>query len=209
MILLGRKLCCAIVSILLGTVACVETIAAEPPSTEEILARFDVEATDWRVRMRSLVDLAKVGEGAVGELVAALATGSPNQQEFAAHALSVLQVPAARSALERALKNRSASVRAYAVRALSMIGGADVSTATAKQLKPKKYSTAALARKTAPADAKLWQTTLTGFDVASIDSAAVGRPAPDFRLTSLAGEPIWLKQFRGQIVVLEFNGAHD
>ena len=71
----------------------------------------------------------------------------------------------------------------------------------------KRYPVAALSREP-PAYAKSLLETLTNYDLTQLDTARVGKAAPDFVLTSARGETYRLSQFRGdKIVVLEFSTA--
>ncbi len=57
---------------------------AGPPAARKILANFDKGDPGWKVRMESLVHLAKAGPDTVPALVEALKTGSPTTREFSA-----------------------------------------------------------------------------------------------------------------------------
>ena len=84
--------------------------------------------------------------------------------------------PAAVPVLEKASKNKSSAVRAFAAQALAVMRG--------------------------PAPIRK---TVAEYDLSSVDSARLGHVAPDFSLTDLSGKAYVLSQFRGKkAVVLTF-----
>jgi hypothetical protein len=51
---------------------------------------------------------------------------------------------------------------------------------------------------------------LRDYDLARMDSAQLGKPAPDFTLADASGKTWHLRQFRGEkTVVLVFLGVHN
>ncbi len=161
---------------------------ADGDSNAEILAELENGQVDWKVRIRSLVGMAKASSESVPMLVDAIQDGTPAQREFAAQALGMILDPATRPALQRALKDGHRGVRGFVQRALRTMGPAG--------------------QEPSP-EAESIRATVANFDLAQIDSARVGQVAPEFALVSADGKPFRLSQFRGKTVVLEFNGAYD
>ena len=101
------------------------------------------------------------------------------------------------------------AVRLYAVDALGMRGGAsseflksELETQTDRDVKL--HLEYALERKGQAVDPDVVRT-LVRWDPATLDTAVIGKPAPDFELSTVGGEKVRLKDFRGQKhVVLVF-----
>jgi HEAT repeat protein len=151
-----------------------------------------------------------LGDRAVPTLTETLANAAPETRIFAAQALAFLADPASRPALETALKDATPAVRLYALDALSMFGKLEA-TDQLRLLREKdpnrdvrSHAGFALDRDDQPKPAAIRQR-LLDYDLARMDTARVGRPAPDFELTDALGKTYSLKQFRGkQAVVLVF-----
>lgn len=208
---------------------CVLSFAAEPVvSPDERISHFSriwsedawqggrraymrpLEDSGWPARMQALQGLVAGGATSMEPLLDVLKSGSDVERILAAQALGYLtNVP--RDALwDAARTDKNAAVRLYAVDALGMHGGADIS-AELKELASgesngdvKKHIGYAQERKQVGVDGQVLRD-LAQWDTALMDSATVGQPAPDFSLTSLGGEQIRLSQYRGKkAVVLVF-----
>jgi HEAT repeat protein len=204
------------VTVLLGMICGFPTSAvAEDNSnpleraTKEVLARFDQGDRGWRIRMESLVRLAKAGPATVPALVEGLKSNSPATREFSAQALAMFNDPRARPALKRAVDDPNSTVRIYAHRALRMMGPLEPADAPEKlradsDCNLPSTAAGALDRQddmNSEALRKSWE----GYDLARLDSARAGRLAPGFTLNAHSGETIRLGDFRGkQNVVLRY-----
>jgi hypothetical protein len=187
---------------------------ADRPATEaagparEVLARFDTDDPGWKVRMRSLVQIANLGSDAVPPLVAALENGSPTAREFAAQALGMFNDPRARPALEKAVEDPKPTVRIYAVQALRVMGPLQPAERWEKLRSDpdrgvRSTVAGALDGKEQPS-AEAVRTAQAGYDLTKLDSARIGEVAPDFTLTDLSGKTYRLRDFRGKEVVLRY-----
>jgi hypothetical protein len=165
----------------------------------------------WHARMRALQGLVAAGRPAIKPLLRVLEHGDPHQRMLAAQALGYLAPHVPSEPLLRAIRNDpDAAVRLYAVDALARQGRDDIAAPLAELEKSetnrdvKKHIAYALERKGSQIEAQIVGDLRT-WDADRIDSAHLGKVAPDFRLPSLAGETIRLSDFRGQKpVVLVF-----
>jgi hypothetical protein len=164
----------------------------------------------WKARLEAFRDLVRRGDKAVLVLTEALTKGEPDTRTFAAQALTFLADPTARPALEKALKDSHPAVRLYAIDALSMFGPLK-ETEPYRQLREKdpnrdvrSHMTFALERDDKPQPAAI-QEALLDYDLAGLDTAKLGKPAPDFALTDAVGKTYRLRDFHGKKeVVLVF-----
>jgi HEAT repeat protein len=189
--------------------------SASKPETETtvrtILAKFDKGDPGWKVRMESLVRLAKIGPAAGPTLVDGLKHESPVTREFAAQALVLFADSTMAPALEQALADPKPGVRLYAIQALSMHGPLQRTKEHERILKEdpafwavRTMMAAALERADKPNQAKM-RKELASYDLSTMDSARIGEVAPDFTLTDFTGKPHRLSEFRGKkTVVLRF-----
>ena len=98
-------------------------------------------------------------------------------------------------------------MRLYAADALGMKGGTELHSffkaqlATEKNRDVKKHLNYAIERDGAEVDIAVIDS-LRSWDPDTIDSAEIGKPAPDFQLQSLNGETVALKDFRGKSAVV-------
>lgn len=210
--------------LLLGLAAVPTTGRAADPPTEpaDIIRTFEkawvvprgymrpLDDAGWKAQMAAFQKLAAMGEKAVPALTDALAKGEPETRVFAAQALGLMADPAAKPALETALKDKTAGVRLYALDALSMFG----KLAPTDELKGMKEKDAnrdvkahvgfALDRDDKPDPAAL-RKSLAGFDLVKMNTAVVGKAAPEFELTDATGKTYKLADFKGKkAVVLVF-----
>ena len=197
--------------------------AADPPTeAADIIRTFEkawvvpkgymrpLDDAGWKARMSAFQKLAAMGEKAVPALSDALANGEPETRVFAAQALGLMADPKAKPALEAALKDKTAAVRLYALDALSMFG----KLAPTDELKAVKEKDAnrdvkahvgfALDRDDKP-DPVALRKALAGFDLARMNTAVVGKAAPEFELTDATGKTYRLADLKGKkAVVLVF-----
>lgn len=187
-----------------------QSVSAEK-AAREIVARFVKDDPGWKVRMASLVELAKQGPATVPILLEALAKGSPSSREFAAQALVLFGDVNTRPALEQALADPTPGVRLYAIQALSMLGPlphtlrhTQILTNDQSKWGVRPMMAAALERVDRPNPAD-FRKALADYDLAHMDTARVGEVAPDFTLADFTGKTYRLSQFRGKkTVVLRF-----
>jgi hypothetical protein len=165
----------------------------------------------WQARMRALQGLVAAGQPAVKPLLRVLEQGDPNQRMLAAQSLGYLAPHVPSEPLLNAIRNDpDAAVRLYAVDALARQGREDIAAPLAELEKSeknrdvKKHIAYALDRKGSRIDAQVVDD-LRAWDAERIDSAQLGKAAPDFELPSLAGGTVRLSDFRGKKpVVLVF-----
>jgi HEAT repeats/AhpC/TSA family len=177
----------------------------------DTLARFEVGDPGWKIRMESLVKLARVGPEAVPVLVDALHGGSPSVREFAAQTLAIFADPSTKPALMSALNDSEPGVRVNAIKALTMFGPLELTDAQQQRLEEnshwmlRHYIDIAIARDDRP-DPEAIRRALVDYDLAQVDTAQVGHMAPDFSLKDDAGKTHRLNELSGQkLVVLEFH----
>lgn len=225
-----RQLSMAFVWLCLGWLSCQELSADEPRSAAQWLGWFSenwnednwglgkgraymrpLDDKGWQARMLAMQGIAANRSDAVPALLKALAEGDEPTRILSAQVLGYLAPAVPHGNLTVALNNdANAAVRLYAVDSLGMQGGLDL-TATLAPLQQqetngdvRKHIAYALQRKMAPIDPKIVRS-LVKWDSAQIDSAKIGKPAPDFELTTVSGKSYRLSDFRGkQSVVLVF-----
>jgi hypothetical protein len=163
--------------------------------------------TGWHVRMIGMQALVRSGSVAVAPLVETLKHGEPGMRIFAAQTLGYLAPYVPNDDLVAALRDEVASVRLYAVDALGMSGEDGLAELLGPMKTPeedrdvKKHIDYALLRDGTPVDESVIASWLA-WDPKTIDSAVVGKMAPDFELTALTGETIRLSDFREQKAVV-------
>jgi HEAT repeats len=185
-------------------------------SIREVLAKFERGDPGWKVRMESLAQAVRAGADAVPVLAESLDTGVAPVREFAAHALSMIADPRSEPVLTKALDDPDRGVRIYAVRALSGLRKLRLTEAyrtvmtKASTTWPKApwmddYLLAAQDPQHSP-NPSAKRTMLLEYELSQMDSASVGRLAPDFVLHDRNGNEVRLSDFRGKsAIVLEFN----
>ena len=165
----------------------------------------------WKSRITALQKLVQSGKEAVPTLVKALKNGTAPERILAAQTLGYLAPHAPVEALLKAAKNdANAAVRLYAVDALGMQGAAannvDWKSLAAKErnrdvrmhIKYARERQGKAVRPDVVAALRQW-------DAKLMNSAVVGRPAPDFSLRSAQGKQVKLSDYKGkQAVVLVF-----
>lgn len=196
--------------------------ADPPPDPVEVIRTFEkawagpkgymrpLDDAGWKARMTAFQKLAAAGDKALPALTDALTKGEPETRVFAAQALGLMADPKAKPALEAALTDKTPAVRLYALDALSMFG----KLAPTDELKAMKEKDAnrdvkahvgfALDRDDKPDPAAL-RKRLAGYDLAKMNTAVVGKAAPEFELTDATGKTYKLSDFKGKkAVVLVF-----
>lgn len=165
----------------------------------------------WQARMLALQGLVKHGKKSIPILLENLKHGEMPQRVLAAQALGFLAPDVPRAAFIEAIKNdEEKAVRLHAVDALGMKGDAakkvdwDDLSKGQRNGDVRKHIKYAKERKNASI-AKEAVAKLANWDVRKMNSAAVGKIAPDFELMSANGKKIKLSDYRGKkAVVLVF-----
>lgn len=165
----------------------------------------------WKARMLALQGFVRSGEAAVPVLQDALGSDDVSQRILAAQALGYLAPHAEVERLTDALANEpSPTVRLYLVDAIGMHGEAGRSFDWDSFLEGeanrdvRKHVGYVREREGRVVDSTVVEE-LASWDPSGMDTAVVGRPAPDFELTSAQGDRVKLSDFRGEkSVVLVF-----
>jgi hypothetical protein len=188
-----------------------DSTAAVEKMPQDALAKFLKGDPGWKVRMETLVKLTRAGRATAPVLVESLKDGSPSTREFAAQALVYLADAKARPALQKALNDPISGVRIYAIQALSTLGPLarnelyeGILANDPNIFGVRSLMATALERDDQPNPGAL-RKLLADYDLRNLESACIGKLAPDFTLTDSKGKTYRLSQFRGkQMVVLRF-----
>ena len=179
-----------------------DAIADDTTSVGDVIARFTNGNPDWRVRVQSLQSIARVGAGTVPILLETLKTGSPSARIFAAQSLELVVEQEHKPALRQLLSHPDSEVRVYAVRALGMLGNIELTEEQQSLIGGENaywmlshYITSISKRSKVP-DSLPIRKALIGYDLKKLDTARVGRVAPDFVLTDNQGQTNQLSQYR-------------
>jgi hypothetical protein len=174
------------------------------------------EKQTWKVRMECLVKLMKIGPAAVPALIDCLKNekAPPSTRAFAAQALGLLADARARPVLLHAIEDKDQFVAAHARVALGRLGRLQP-TPKLRELAGKRPDSGgyielmfAFTRDDEPNPEPI-RKALRDYDLARMDSAHLGKPAPDFTLADASGKMWRLRQFRGEKpVVLIFLAVH-
>ena len=183
-----------------------DTIASAEKEALEALAKYGKEWSNsdrqrtWKVRMECMVRLVKAGPPAVPFLDQWMRLGrTPHYRAFAAQTLGFLADPSARPALAEAAKQKSDIVPLFANGALERI---DRLEATPKTNFSRTWGV--------KPDPEPIRRAILEYDLARMDSAQVGRAAPDFALADTSGKTWRLSELKGKkTVVLVFLFGDD
>lgn len=169
-----------------------------------------LEDDGWQVRMREMQGCVRHDETSVAVLLDKLRTGDAPERIFAAQTLGYLGPDVPAEPLIAALKSDTdPAVRLYLVDTLGMLGkGAEVDwnefLKGESNRDVKRHVGYVRERNEKPLDARVVEK-LTQWDSRQINTATVGRLAPDFALSTVDGETVRLSDFRGKkAVVLVF-----
>ena len=178
----------------------------ERPTTESS------EKQNCKLRMECLGKLMRIGPPAVPVLIDCLKNekASPYTRALAAQALGLLADARARPVLLQAIEDKDGYVGAHARIALGRLGRLHA-TPKLRELAGEDPTRGgyielmfALTRDDEPNPEPI-RKALRDYDLARMDSARPGKPAPDFTLADASGKTWRLRQFRGkQAVVLIF-----
>lgn len=165
----------------------------------------------WKKRMQTLQFVVRQGSVASGELRKLPRSDSIAERLFAAQALGYCGDADAQAELSHALDHDAESaVRLHAADSLGMLGGQAHTELLQRLEKSEKNNDVrrhvryALDRNGQAIDAAVVKQ-LKDWPTSQLDTAALGKLAPDFELTSLSGEKVRLSDFRGKkSVVLVF-----
>jgi hypothetical protein len=165
----------------------------------------------WKIRFRVLQGLVAHGRNAVPDLAEALKSDDVPTRILAAQTLGYLAQHVPIDDLKSVFSSESsASVRLYAADALGMQGNTSLSDFLSGQLKVAKngdvrrHLSYAIERGSHGIEPAIVES-LKNWDAGLMDSARVGKPAPDFELKTVAGKRVRLSDFGGkQPVVLIF-----
>jgi hypothetical protein len=163
--------------------------------------------TGWQHRMRAFQGCVGWGEQAIPPLLEALRTGDAPRRIFAAQTLGYLGSAVPAEPLVVALKaEKDPAVRLYLVDALGMAGHGealdwDAFLNTESNRDVQRHVGYVRERGSNPLDPSVVET-LRQWDAATMHSAAVGQPAPDFALERAQGGRVRLADFRGESAVV-------
>jgi HEAT repeat protein len=197
-------------------------VAEDSSSAREILTRFQEHRQqsttgplvkhNLKLEMECLVKLMRIGSAAVPVLVDCLKDKEepPSTRALAAHALGFLADDRTRPVLLQAIEDKDGFVQAYSRKALGRLGRLQ-ETPKLREVAGKDPTRSAyidmmfvLTRDDEPNPEPIRQA-LRNYDLARMDGARLGKPAPDFTLADASGKTWHLGQFRGkQAVVLIF-----
>jgi len=160
----------------------------------------------WKARMCALQGVVGRGKDTIPAVLEALKDKDVPRRVFAAQALGYLapDVPI-EPLLEAAKNDPDAAVRLYAVDALGMKGDKAIDFAallsTERSGDVRKHLDYAKERNGERVEAAIVKQ-LADWDAAAIDSAAVGKKAPDFELKAATGETVKLSSYKGKSAVV-------
>lgn len=193
--------------------------AEDSLSAQEILAKFrkhhqqsttrSAEKQNSKLRMECLVKLMRIGPTAVPVLIDCLKsqkTPAP-PRAFAARSLGYFGDVHARPVLLQTIEDKDGYVAAYSRFALGRLGRMKA-TPKLRLLAGKDPTNSAyfdimflLTRDDEPNPEPI-RRALRNYDLARMDSARLGKPAPDFTLADSSGKKWRLRQFRGKKAVV-------
>ncbi len=171
----------------------------------------DLEDSGWQQRMVALHEVVSAGEPAVPFLLDKLKSGQTHERILAAQALGYLAKHVPAEPLLEALRNDDdAAVQLYAADALGMRGDAEVASrwedfaGEIRNRDVRRHMAYAEERAGAAVEDSIVNS-LANWNPETMNSAEVGKPAPQFELSTVNGETIKLADFQGEKnVVLVF-----
>lgn len=183
----------------------------EPAEGRLSLYMRPMQDAGWKKRMQTLQSVVRQGSAASTELRTLLRNGSTVERLFAAQALGYCGQAEAQADLAHAVEHDAeAAVRLHAADSLGMLGGQAHAELLQRLEKSEKNNDVrrhiryALERNGQAIDSAVVKQ-LKDWPTSQLDTAALGKLAPDFELPSLSGEKVRLSDFRGKkSVVLVF-----
>ena len=183
----------------------------EPTEGRLSLYLRPMQDAGWKKRMQTLQTVVRHGSAASAELRPWLRSDSVVERLFAAQALGYCGQVEAQADLTHAVEHDTEpAVRLHAADSLGMLGGQAHAELLQRLEKSEKNNDVrrhiryALERNGQTIDAAVVKQ-LKDWPTNQLDTAALGKLAPDFELTSLSGEKVRLSDFRGKkSVVLVF-----
>ena len=162
----------------------------------------------WKTRMQGLQILVRGGSDSTAPLIKTLRDGTTSERVLAAQTLGFLGDKTVRDELAKAAEfDADGAVRLYAADSVGMLGG-EQHRQTLERLAERESNRDAkrhlgytLAREGNTLDASFVEL-LKSWDSRQMDSASVGKMAPDFELPSLSTEKVRLSDFRGKSAVV-------
>lgn len=158
----------------------------------------------WKKRMQALQTVVRHGSTASAELRKLLSSDSTVERLFAAQALGYCGDAGVQADLAHAVEHDAEpAVRLHAADSLGMLGGTSFAELLQRLEKSEKNNDVrrhiryALDRNGEAIDAAVVKQ-LKDWPPSQLDTAALGKLAPDFELTSLSGEKLRLSDFRGK-----------
>lgn len=162
----------------------------------------------WKARFRTFRELVVLGPEAAPALKESLKAASPDLRILAAQALSMTGDHIAKTHLVEALEMDSEpAVRLYAADALGRMLDPEITAVLTRVQKEDKngdvraHAEFALEKSDRIDPAEL-RKQLHSYDIAQMDRAALGEPAPLFALEDASGETVRLEDLRGKKAVL-------
>ncbi len=193
-------------------------------TTSPILAEFRRDwgsseqdhAGAWKSRMTALCALARLGDAALGVVLEGLDDKDDEVRQLCAQALAYFGDETALPRIDRAIReDPSVTVRVYATIARSAIAGPLPKTLIDEIRRGDphpmvRYRLDLLRERTTPARRGAIRDELAAYDLKKLDSAELGKLAPDFRLRGLDGRTHQLSEFRGKkgVVLVFLYGAN-
>lgn len=163
----------------------------------------------WRLRMQTMHGLVSHGSRSIEPLLVALKSNNEAVRILSAQTLGYLSDVPREPLLKAVKEDRSAAVRLYAVDALGMQGNAgDIDWQSLRKAEQnndvRKHIGYAIERNNAGIKLPV-ANRLRTWNPQTLDSAVVGKRAPDFQLDSVTGENVRLSDYQGKKnVVLVF-----
>jgi len=167
-----------------------------------------LDDSGWRARMLAMQKLVALGAKAEPALTGLLKSDNAALQIFAAQAFAYLPAAKPTGELTKVLKSSPENAaRLYAADALAIRGGEEFKKLFEEQRQTesnrdvKKHLGYALERDGVAIEPEVIEALKT-WDARTINSAKIGKAAPDFELKALNGNTVKLSQYRGKSAVV-------